>query len=86
MEKNTKVDFSDQDIYVDIDTGKKSQKVSVQTKEPEQKTFGQPPIPGVLVQYLHRRFPGTKYQCVYEAAYFGSGFMTRSGDKERGVW
>ena len=71
MGKNTKVDFTGQDIYVGIDTGKKSWKVSILTNELAHKTFSQPPRPEVLVQYLHRCFPGAKYQCVYEAGYFG---------------
>jgi hypothetical protein len=52
MGKNTKVDFTGQDIYVGIDTGKKSWKVSILTNELAHKTFSQPPIPEVLVQYL----------------------------------
>jgi len=83
MGKNTKVDFTGQDIYVGIDTGKKSWKVSIQTKEIEHKTFSQPPIPGVLVQYLRRCFPGAKYQCVYEAGYFG--FWIHDALREQGV-
>ncbi len=83
MGKNTKVDFTGQDIYVGIDTGKKSWKVSILTNELEHKTFSQPPIPGVLVQYLHRCFPGAKYQCVYEAGYFG--FWIHDALREQGV-
>ena len=83
MGKNTKVDFTGQDIYVGIDTGKKSWKVSILTNELEHKTFSQPPIPAVLVQYLHRCFPGAKYQCVYEAGYFG--FWIHDALIEQGV-
>ena len=70
-EKNTKLDFSDQDIYVGVDTGKKSWKVCILTEELEHKTFTQPPSPEALVGYLHKHFPGARYQCVYEAGYFG---------------
>ncbi len=83
MGKNTKVDFTGQDIYVGIDTGKNSWKVSILTNELEHKTFSQPPIPEVLVQYLHRCFPGAKYQCVYEAGYFG--FWIHDALREQGV-
>ena len=69
--KNTKLDFSGQEIYVGLDTGKKSWKVSILTEEFEHKTFTQPPKPEALVGYLHKHFPGAKYQCVYEAGYLG---------------
>lgn len=83
MVKNTKVDFTGQDIYVGIDTGKKSWRVSILTNELALKPFSQPPIPGVLVEYLHRCFPGGKYQCVYEAGYFG--FWIHDALREQGV-
>jgi transposase len=69
--KNTKLDFTGQEIYVGLDTGKKSWKACILTKELEHKTFSQPPRSEVLVSYLHKHFPGAKYQCVYEAGYFG---------------
>ena len=50
--KNTKLDFTGQEIYVGLDTGKKSWKVCILTKELEHKTFSQPPRPEVLVEYL----------------------------------
>jgi len=69
--KITKLNFKGQEIYVGLDTGKKSWKVSILTKDYEHKTFSQPPKPEVLVDYLHRNFPGARYLCVYEAGYFG---------------
>lgn len=81
--KNTKLDFSDQEIYVGLDTGKKSWKVSILTKELEHKTFSQPPKPEVLVGYLRRHFPGAKYLCVYEAGYFG--FWIHDALRQQGV-
>ena len=83
MVKNTKVDFTGQDIYVGIDTGKKSWRVSILTNELALKPFSQPPIPRVLVEHLHRCFPGGKYQCVYEAGYFG--FWIHDALREQGV-
>lgn len=83
MVKNTKVDFTGQDIYVGIDTGKKSWRVSILTNELALKPFSQPPIPGILVEHLHRCFPGGKYQCVYEAGYFG--FWIHDALREQGV-
>jgi len=82
-EKNTKLDFSGQDIYVGLDTGMKSWKVTILTGKLEHKTFTQPPKPEVLVSYLHRHFPGAKYQCVYEAGYFG--FWIHDALRQQGV-
>jgi transposase len=81
--ENTKLDFSDQEIYVGLDTGKKSWKVSILTKEFEHKTFSQPPKPEVLIEYLRKHFPGAKYLCVYEAGYFG--FWIHDALREQGV-
>jgi len=54
-----------------LDTGRKSWKVSIPTEELEHRTFTQPPKPEVIVGYLRKHSPGAKYQCVYEAGYFG---------------
>jgi transposase len=83
MGKNTKVDFTGQDIYVGIDTGKKSWKVSIQTNELSHKPFSQPPVPEILVQHLRSCFPGGNYHCVYEAGYFG--FWIHDALREQGV-
>jgi transposase len=56
MKQINKLDFSGQDIYIGIDTGKKSWKVSILTKEYEHKTFSQNPSPEELVTYLHKNF------------------------------
>lgn len=81
--KNTKLDFTGQEIYVGLDTGKKSWKVCILTKELEHKTFSQPPEPEVLVEYLRKHFPGARYRCVYEAGYFG--FWIHDALKQQGV-
>jgi transposase len=81
--KNTKLDFTGQDIYVGLDTGKKSWKVSILTKEFEHNTFSQPPKPEALVNYLHSNFPGARYLCAYEAGYFG--FWIHDALKQEGV-
>jgi len=81
--KITKLNFKGQEIYVGLDTGKKSWKVSILTKDFEHKTFGQPPKPEVLVGYLRRNFPGARYLCVYEAGYFG--FWIYEALRQQGV-
>jgi transposase len=83
MQKNNRIDFTGQEIYVGLDAGKKSWKVCILTGELEHKTFSQAPEPGVLVSYLRRNFPGAKYRCVYEAGYFG--FWIHDALKEQGV-
>lgn len=83
MQKNTRIDFTGQEIYVGLDTGKKSWEVCILTEELEHKRFSQPPAPEVLVGYLHKNFPGAKYRCVYEAGYFG--FWIHDALKEQGV-
>ncbi len=83
QKKNTKVDFSGQDIYVGLDIGKKSWQVTILTKEFEHKTFSQPPKPEVLVGYLRKHFPGARYLCVYEAGYFG--FWIHDALRQQGV-
>lgn len=69
--KDNRLDFSGQEIYVGLDTGKKSWKVTILTKDFEHKTFTQPPRTEALVGYLRKHFPGAKYLCAYEAGYFG---------------
>lgn len=82
---NTKLDFTGQDIYVGIDTGKKSWKVTILTAEFEHNTFTQPPKPDVLVNYLHKNFPGALAQVIIVSMRLdtsASGFMMLSNSKE----
>ena len=83
QQQNTKLDFTGQDIFVALDTGNKSWKTCIMTEHFEHKTFTQPPDLDVLVNYLHRNFPGARYHCVYEAGYHG--FWIHDGLRERGV-
>ena len=71
MHQNNRLSFIDQDIYVGIDTGKRSWTVTILTDHFEHKTFNQPPKPGVLLSYLRKHFPDGHYLCAYEAGYFG---------------
>jgi transposase len=71
MENINKLDFTGQPIYVGLDVHKKSWSVSILTENNEHKTFSQPPDVGVLMNYLHRTFPGASYQTVYEAGFCG---------------
>ncbi len=82
MINDNKLSFDGQDIYVGIDTGKKSWTVTILTEQIEHKTFTQPPDPDLLVRYLHKHFPSGHYKCAYEAGYFGFWIhesLTRQG-------
>lgn len=83
MNNLSKLDFTGQKIYVGMDVHKKSWSVSIFTEHFEHKTFTQPPEASVLVNYLHRNFPGASYNSVYEAGY--SGFWIHDQLKESGV-
>jgi transposase len=83
QQENIKLSFAGQEIYVGLDTGKKSWKVTILTKDFEHKTFSQPPKPAILVGYLRKHFPGARYLCVYEAGYFG--FWIHDALREQGV-
>jgi hypothetical protein len=56
---------------VGIDVAKKGWKISINLGQALHKSLSQPPDPGILVEYLHRNFPGAVYHSVYEAGYFG---------------
>lgn len=83
MRQNNRLSFTGQDIYVGIDTGKRSWKVTIRTAHGEHKTFSQDPRPEILVDYLHRHFPEGNYHCVYESGYFG--FWIYESLKSQGV-
>ena len=67
----TKVQFTGQHVNVGLDIARKSWKVCIFLGGAFHKRFSQPPDPAVLVEYLHRNFPGATYHTVYEAGYFG---------------
>lgn len=83
MEQRTKLDFSGQDIYIGLDVHKKNWTVSIFTQNFEHKTFSQNPEPDILVNYLHRNFPGAIYHSVYEAGY--CGFWIHDALKAHGI-
>jgi len=65
------LDFTNEPIYVGIDTHKSSWNVSIILKGITHKTFTQPPKPDALSKYLHTNFPGGNYICAYEAGFCG---------------
>ena len=83
MEKDNRLDFTGQHIYVGLDVHKKSWSVSLRTKQFEHKTFTQPPEVEKLTNYLVKTFPKATYHAVYEAGF--SGFWLHDRLKEKGV-
>lgn len=81
--KQTTNDFTDRNIYVGLDTHKKSWKVTILTDTLFHKTFTQPPEPDALYNYLKRNFPGANYFSAYEASY--CGFWTHQGLTALGI-
>ena len=67
QQQGTKLDFTGQHIYVGLDVSKRSWLTSIYTERFEHKTFSQDPRADMLVDYLHRNFPGAQYHAVYEA-------------------
>lgn len=65
------LDFAGHTIFAGMDVGKKSWKICILTEVLEHKTFTQPPSVSVLVNSLHRNFPGARYRAAYEAGYCG---------------
>jgi len=83
MNKNTRLDFMGQPIYIGLDVHKKSWSVSILSQYCEHKTFNQPPEVDKLVHYLRRHFPGALYYSVYEAGF--CGFWIHDQLREEGI-
>jgi transposase len=69
--KSKQLDFTGQNIYVGIDTHKKSFTVSIEGDRLFYKTFTQPPMPELLVDHLRKNYPGANYYAAYEAGFCG---------------
>lgn len=69
--KTKKLDFTNHNIYVGLDTHKNSWNVTILTDTLAHKTFSQQPLPKALHDYLKRNFPGANYYSAYEASYCG---------------
>jgi len=83
MEKRNLLDYTGQHIYVGIDTHNHNWRTSIFTEHFEHKTFTQDPDPDILVNYLHRNFPGATYHAAYEAGY--CGFWIHEALTARGI-
>lgn len=71
MKQVTKLNFEGQTIYCGLDVHKKQWSVCIRDEKMELKKFSQPADSQVLVEYLHRNYPGAQYKAVYEAGFSG---------------
>jgi transposase len=69
--QSKELNFQGQNIYIGIDTHKKSWNVSIMTEVLTHKTFTQDPKPEILYAYLQKKFPGATYYSAYEAGFCG---------------
>lgn len=68
---DTKADFSGENIYVGIDTHKKSWNITALMDSLFSQTFHSPPRAGAVYKYLKTHFPGANYYSAYEAGFAG---------------
>src|SRR5690606_14653994 len=66
----TKSDYKGKDIFVGIDTHKKSWNITIMIGV-YTKTFNAPPSAEELRNYLEKNFPGGNYYSAYEAGFSG---------------
>ena len=83
LSKNNKLDFTDQAIYIGMDTHKKQFTVTIRGEHLTHKTFSQPPSPKILIDYVKRNYPGADYYAAYEAGF--SGFWIQEELQSGGV-
>jgi len=81
LEQDTKLKFSGEDIFVGIDTHKKTWKVALYHTDTYLKTFTQDSKPEYLVNYLHKHYPGANYHCAYEAGFCGYWIQRELSEK-----
>lgn len=70
-------------FYIGIDVHKKQFTVTIQLDQVVLKTFSMLPDPKILVNYLHKHYPGGEYYAAYEAGF--SGFWLQEQLEELGV-
>jgi len=78
-----KISFEGEQIFVGIDTHKKTWKVSLYHQQTSLKTFTHEPNSKQLVRYLRRHYPGADFHCAYEAGF--SGFWLQKQLTKEGI-
>lgn len=71
QEQIARKNFLGQTLYVGLDVSSVNWQVCVVSACRVEATFVQDPKSDVLIEYLHREFPGATYHAVYEAGYHG---------------
>lgn len=71
INKNSKLDFTDQTIYIGIDVHKNNWSVTIYFHGVIIKTMSMVPRVEQLVKYLHKNYPNATYVSVYEAGFCG---------------
>jgi len=66
-----KTNFEGQAIYVGMDVHKDSWNLGIHLNDIFLKNVHQKPHPQIMVDYLHKNFPGAIYKAAYEAGKFG---------------
>ena len=79
-----KLSFKDKEIFVGIDTHKRSWDIKIMTAHTTQKQIHKAsPSPAFVAHYLNKHYPDAKYKCVYEAGF--SGFWIQEELTKLGV-
>ena len=71
MRQHTQQDFRGQVVWIGLDVHVRFWLVAIMVGDIFHKSFHQSANVQMLVNYLHRNFPGAEYRCVYEAGYCG---------------
>jgi transposase len=66
-------DFRGQSFFIGIDVHKNSWSVTVRSLNLFIEHFSQPPSAMVLINYLHKKYPGGEYHSAYEAGFCETG-------------
>lgn len=66
-------DFGGQKFYIGIDVHKNSWSVTIRSLNLHLEHFSQPPSARVLINHLHKKYPGGEYYSAYEAGFCGTG-------------
>jgi transposase len=72
MSQSIAAESRGQDVYVGIDTHRKSWTVCILADERERKPFNQSPEPLTLLKHLEKHHPGRRYHLAYEAGFAGN--------------
>src|SRR5580704_7731316 len=67
------IDFRGQSFFIGIDVHNNSWSVTIRSLNLHLEHFSQPPSVRVLINHLHKKYPGGEYYSAYEAGFCGTG-------------